>query len=132
MKENSYAYVILGALILIGSIIVGLVVPEEKEEYNIVTTIGSSKYEAIVYSNNTIKVYYQKCMSNNCYVENEKYTYSKEEMNNFRTLIKQYNFETYDEERTYTTLIYDVKTNKVIYEIDDKLNDLINKLLLNK
>lgn len=132
MKENSYAYVILGALILIGSIIVGLVVPEEKEEYNIVTTIGSSKYEAIVYSNNTIKVYYQKCMSNNCYVENEKYTYSKDEMNNFRTLIKQYNFETYDEERTYTTLIYDVKTNKVIYEIDDKLNDLINKLLLNK
>lgn len=132
MKENSYAYVILGALILIGSIIVGLVVPEEKKEYNIVTTIGSSKYEAIVYSNNTIKVYYQKCMSNNCYVENEKYTYSKEEMNEFRTLIKQYNFETYDEERTYTTLIYDVKTNKVIYEIDDKLNEIINKLLLNK
>ena len=48
MKDNSFAYVIIALIIIIGSIFIGITQKEGKEEYNIVYTIYGKKYEAII------------------------------------------------------------------------------------
>ena len=77
MKNNSLAYVIVALIILAGSLIVSFIYKEGKEEYNIIYTIGSTRYEAIVYTNNTVKVGYKNCFGSSCYAETKKYKYLK-------------------------------------------------------
>ncbi len=133
MKDNSFAYVILALIILAGSIFVAIAVPDKKEEYNVITTINTTKYEAIIYTNNTIIVGYEKCIGSNCFNETKEYKYSKEVMDEFRTMITNLNndFIEYDEDKTYSVIIYDANTNKALYDPNNfELINLTNKLIL--
>ena len=136
MKDNLFGYVIIAIAIIIGSIFIGITQKEGKEEYNIVYTINGKKYEAIIYTNNTVKVGYQNCIGDNCYIETKEYKYAKDKMEEYRKKIEEYsnNFEEYDESKKYTNIIYDVNSNKALYDkafINDyQLTDIIGKILM--
>ena len=135
MKDNSFAYVIIALIIIIGSIFIGITQKEGKEEYNIVYTINGKKYEAIIYTNNTVKIAYQNCIGDNCYIENKKYKYEQEKMEEYRKKIEENsnNFEEYDESKKYTNIIYDVNSNKALYDKaitnDYQLTHIVEKIL---
>lgn len=133
MKDNSFAYVILALIILVGSIIVAFLVPEKKEEYNIISTINGTKYEAIIYTNNVVAVGFHRCIGNNCFNETKEYKYSKEVMNELRNMIKSFDndFVEYDKDEIYNILIYDTNTDKALYDPDSyELINLTNRLIL--
>lgn len=135
MKNNSLAYVIVALIILAGSLIVSFIYKEGKEEYNIIYTIGSTRYEAIVYTNNTIKVGYKNCFGSSCYAETKKYKYSKSKMNEFRTMINNSSasYEEYNPSREYNSIIYVIDNEKALYDTsitnNQELNIMTKKIL---
>lgn len=135
MKDNSLAYVIVALIILAGSILVSFIYHDGKEEYNIIYTIGGKRYEAIVYTNNTVKVGYKTCLGSNCYTETKEYKYSASKMNDFRTMVSQSSasYEDYSPSREYTNIIYVVEDEKALYDTsisnNQALNMVTNKIL---
>lgn len=130
MKDNAFVGVILALIILGGSIFISFTQKKEIEEYNIILTINGTEYGGIIYSNNKVIVNYQSCLGTNCYIEQKKYQYSDEQMLEFRNLLNNYNFEKYESEKTYDSILYDVINDKAIYDIDYKLVNSLKKILL--
>ena len=135
MKDNSFGYVIIALIIIIGSIFIGITQKDVKEEFNILCAINGKKYEAVIYTNNTVKVGYQNCISNNCYIETKEYRYSKEKMKEFRNEFEEsYTYyEEYDVNKQYTNVIYNIKLNKALYDEsisnNYKLVNIVEKIL---
>ena len=135
MKDNLFGYVIIAIAIIIGSIFIGITQKEGEEEYNIVYTINGKKYEAIIYTNNTVKVGYQNCIGDNCYIETKEYKYSKDKMEEYREELEESSlyYEEYDANRQYTNIIYNVKSNQALYDESISNNyelvDIIGKML---
>ncbi len=135
MKENSLGYVIVGIFILIGAVIISFFYNKGIEEYDIIYTIGGKRYEAIVYTNNTVKVGYKNCIGSNCYTETKVYKYSKSKMNEFRNMVNlnSSNYEEYNPSRVYTNIIYIVENEKALYDSsilnNHELNIITNKIL---
>ena len=133
MKNNSLAYVVTAFIILAGCIAVSFLYNKGEEEYNIIYTISGKRCEAIIYTNNTVKVGYKNCLGSNCYTENKEYKYSKEKMNDFRKMVSSIDYEDYDSSKDYTNIIYIVELEKAIYDSsiikNQELNNITIKIL---
>lgn len=130
MRDNSFGYVIIGLFVLAGSIIISFFYKKDVEEYNLIASLNGVKYEAVIYTNNKVIVGYESCLGDNCYVETKEYHYSKQKMNEFRSLLNKYSFEEYDDSRVYKVLLYRISDDKIIYDGDYVLVSLINNILL--
>lgn len=131
MQNNSFGYVILGVIILLGSIFVSFMQKSSISEYNIISSINGVRYEGIIYSDNRVVVSYNSCFNSNCYVDTKEYNYSKEKMESFKDLLNNYEFIEYNNE-DYNFIVYNIKYNSFIDNYDSSLINVINNILLGK